>query len=49
MGGLFGAYRNKMRKRVSGRKDLHPCVMKYLKAVEQIDMRSRISEVTKPG
>ena len=44
MGGLLEAYKNKILKRKSGQKDLHPYAIKYLQDSEQINQNALIRE-----
>ena len=46
MAGLIGSYRDKIFKKISDKKDLHPGIIKYLKAIGQIDQNTLINEAT---
>lgn len=46
MGSLLGAYRDRLLQKISRKKDLHPGVLKYLKAAGQIDQNVPISDAT---
>jgi DNA polymerase III subunit epsilon len=46
MGALPGTYRNRFKRSISEKKDIHPSALKYLKAVSQIDKNTGISEAT---
>jgi DNA polymerase III subunit epsilon len=41
---LLGTYKNRFSRRISGRKDMHPSALRYLKAIKQIDTKTRIRE-----
>ena len=44
MSGLLEAYKNKILRKISGQKDLHPYVVKYLQDFEQVDPNAPVQE-----
>jgi DNA polymerase III subunit epsilon len=46
MGGLLGTYGHRFIKSISGKKNIHPSALKYLKAITQIEKNTVISEAT---
>jgi DNA polymerase III subunit epsilon len=44
MSGLFGAYKNKILRKISSQQDLHPSASKHLKSIEKINQNTLIQE-----
>jgi DNA polymerase III subunit epsilon len=44
MGGMLGAYKNRILRKISGQKDLHPSALKHLTGIMQINQNTPIQE-----